>query len=331
MFRIRGDALIKHQSAAAIATALLALGLGAAPAYAGTAGRAWVSGHGADAAGCGSPAAPCRSLQYVVTNVIAAGGEIDVLDPSGYGAVTIPFALSIVNDGAGTAGVQQGAAGQSGITINAGPTDAITLRGLNIDGLGTGRSGVQFNSGGSLTVVNCVVEHFTGSGNAIRSTSGSESFVISNVIAEYDTAGINIAPLSGAPITTGVIDHVIASNDTTGINDDSSGATGGALNVAITNSIASNNSQDGVFTQNGGGASVTFSIDSSTLSGNGTGVEAEHTSTVLLGRNVITSNNTFGVFNGTTSNTVYTYGNNSINGNAPSDVSGTLNTAFHLQ
>ncbi|WP_158818603.1 hypothetical protein [Methylocapsa sp. S129] len=79
--------------------------LGASSAWAQSLNRAWVSGHGADAAGCGAPASPCRSLQYVHDNIIAAGGEIDILDPAGYGAITITKALSIVNDGVGTAGV----------------------------------------------------------------------------------------------------------------------------------------------------------------------------------------------------------------------------------
>jgi hypothetical protein len=89
----------------ALVAALLALGLGTAPAQA-LSNRAWVSGHGSDAMGCGAPASPCRTFQYVHDNIIAAGGEIDVLDPAGFGAVTITKGLSIVNDGVGTAGVQ---------------------------------------------------------------------------------------------------------------------------------------------------------------------------------------------------------------------------------
>jgi hypothetical protein len=92
--------LLKH----CCCIALLVAGL-AASAHA-LSNRAWVSGHGTDAAGCGSIASPCRTLQYVHDNIIAAGGEIDILDPAGYGTITITKALSIINDGAGTAGVQ---------------------------------------------------------------------------------------------------------------------------------------------------------------------------------------------------------------------------------
>src|SRR5579883_956140 len=168
-----------------VAAALAACGLALSPAHA-LSNRAWLSGKGTDAPGCGAPTAPCRTFQYVHDNIIAAGGEIDVLDPAGYGAVTINKALSIVNDGVGTAGVQ--AASGNAITINAGASDTVTLRGLNIDGLGTGANGIVFNSGGGLNVINCVVRHFAGSGASgngvlIQPASGSMAFLIANVIA----------------------------------------------------------------------------------------------------------------------------------------------------
>src|SRR5579872_5760289 len=141
--------MIRFASSTITATVFI-VGL-AAPAHA-LSTRAWVSGHGNDAAGCGSPANPCRSLQYVHDFIIAAGGEIDVLDPAGYGAVTITKALSIVNDGVGTAGIQA-SSGATAITINASSSDNVTLRGLSIDGLGSGGNGVALGSGGSLTIV----------------------------------------------------------------------------------------------------------------------------------------------------------------------------------
>src|SRR5438034_6164872 len=63
----------------------------------------FVSGHGVDSNPC-TLAAPCRSFQraHDMTN---ANGEIDVLDPAGYGSLTITKAISIVNDGIGTARV----------------------------------------------------------------------------------------------------------------------------------------------------------------------------------------------------------------------------------
>ena len=133
--------------------------LAAAPAQA-LVNRAWVSGHGADDAGCGAPTSPCRSFQYVHDNIIAAGGEIDVLDPAGYGAVRITKALSIVNDGVGTAGTQTSSPGQDGIDINTGPNDLVLLKGLTVDGVGTGGVGINLQSASRLVVIDCTIEGF---------------------------------------------------------------------------------------------------------------------------------------------------------------------------
>jgi hypothetical protein len=94
--------MTKLTSLQAITGALVAFGLSAAPAHA-LATRTWVSGHGADSGACGL-AAPCRTFAFALSQT-ATGGEIDVLDPAGYGAMIITKAVSIVNDGVGTAGV----------------------------------------------------------------------------------------------------------------------------------------------------------------------------------------------------------------------------------
>ena len=58
--------------------------------------------------------------------------------------------------------------GGTGITINAGPTDVINLRGLIIEGAGVGQNGIIFNTGGVLTIENCVVRNLTGNGSFLR-------------------------------------------------------------------------------------------------------------------------------------------------------------------
>src|SRR5450432_1642088 len=98
-----------------------------------------------------SPLSPCRSLQYTHDHIVASGGEIDVLDPAGYGAITITKPISIINDGVGTAGVQATTA--TAITIG-GAATAVVLRGLDIEGVG-GASGISTTAGGTLTVQDC--------------------------------------------------------------------------------------------------------------------------------------------------------------------------------
>src|SRR5450432_1065784 len=166
--------------------ATIALATSAAQA-AGTANRVWVSGHGVDAAGCGPPTTPCRSLQYAHDSAVAAGGEIDILDPAGYGAITITKAISIVNDGVGTAGVQ--ATSGNAITINAASGDSVYLSGLNIDGVRQqSLNGILFQGGGALTIVNCVARHFANAGIALDPAAGGMRIEIANTIASDNLA-----------------------------------------------------------------------------------------------------------------------------------------------
>ncbi len=131
----------------------LALCAAADAANAAGSARVWVSGKGADAAGCGSPATPCRSLQYAHDHIVAAGGEIDILDPAGYGALTITKAVSIVNDGVGEVGSQgNGGSITSAITVHAGANDAVYIKGLTVEGAGTTANGINFVSGKQLTI-----------------------------------------------------------------------------------------------------------------------------------------------------------------------------------
>jgi hypothetical protein len=113
----------------------------------GTLARAWVSGQGVDAAGCGAIASPCRTIQYAFDNAAAPGGAIYVHDASGYGAqLSITHAISIINDGSGAA-VIGGGAGDA-IAIQAGATDTVLLKGLTVNGAGVSPIGIHLISGG---------------------------------------------------------------------------------------------------------------------------------------------------------------------------------------
>src|SRR5436853_322128 len=88
------------------------------------ASRTWVSGVGDDANPC-SRTAPCKTFQGAISKT-AAGGEIDALDPGGFGGVTITKGMTI--DARGTFGSVL-ASGISGIVVNAGANDVVILRG----------------------------------------------------------------------------------------------------------------------------------------------------------------------------------------------------------
>ena len=283
--------MIKHLASLVAASTLLALVL-VSPAFA-LSNRAWVSGHGTDTAGCGSPASACRTFQYVHDNIIAAGGEIDVLDPGGYGTITITKALSIVNDGVGTVGVQQPIPGQNAITINAGASDAVFLRGLNIEGLGAATIGVFLNSGGSLNVVNCTVRHFA-TGISVAPSSGVTTVSISNTIATDNSFfGIALAASAGGTVA-GIVSQTTATRNTqAGI---SLGGNGGGVLAEIT---------DGIFANNN------------------TGIAVNGGASIILGRTIATGNHTGVSISGGSASS---YGDNKIDGNPTANVSGTLSS-----
>ena len=162
--------------------------------------RTWISGKGADNAGCGPIATPCRTLQFAHDQTVA-GGEIDVLDPAGYGAVTITKAISIVNDGVGVAGVLS-AAGGNAVTINAAAGDRVLLRGLAVEGAGTGANGIVLNAGGYLTIENCSIRDFraaapNGNGLWLKPSGQTRLFVSNTTIANNGGIGLYAQVVGG--------------------------------------------------------------------------------------------------------------------------------------
>lgn len=133
-----------------ISGAILLFFLSAAPSAA-QATRTWVSGVGDDANPC-SRTAPCKTFAGAISKT-AAGGEIDALDPGGFGAVTITKAITLAAEGAGEGGIV--VAGTNGINVVAGANDVVILRGLQIDGGPPGSNslnGVKFNTGAVLEI-----------------------------------------------------------------------------------------------------------------------------------------------------------------------------------
>src|SRR5476651_631061 len=122
---------------AIFATMLFALY--AAPAQAQA--RVFVGAQGSDGNPC-TFVSPCRTFQHA-HDIAPANGEIDVIDPAGYGVVTISKSISIQGHGFGGVTVASG----DGITISAGPNDRINLRGLLFEGVNTGARGVVFTAG----------------------------------------------------------------------------------------------------------------------------------------------------------------------------------------
>src|ERR1700748_2993293 len=87
--------------------------LGAASIASAQASRTWVSGVGDDANPC-SRTAPCKTFPGAISKT-AVSGEINCLDPGGFGTVTIVKSITI-----DCTGIEGGilSAGTNGININ---------------------------------------------------------------------------------------------------------------------------------------------------------------------------------------------------------------------
>ncbi len=310
-------------SAAALAAAVLALAP-SPPAAAGAA-RVWVSGHGVDQAGCGAPTAPCRSLQYAHDDAVAAGGEIDILDPAGYGAITITKAVSIVNDGVGTAGVQ--AASGDAISINAGPSDVIYLKGLNIDGVGgAGSNGVTFHSGEHLVIDDCTVRRFQHVGVNVVPTSGGSSIVVLGSVLSDNLTGFKLLASAAGAVSAVLDDDALDGNSGQGAMLASNNASAAAT-VTISNSQASLNGV-GVTVQATAG-SLVAEINASKLDSNlNDGIFAQGSSRTHIARSVIDQNGAYGVLNAAS---VFSAGDNHIDDNGSGPVGGVALATDTLQ
>jgi hypothetical protein len=157
--------------------------------------RVYISGKvTSNTSGCGSLTNPCKTLAYVLSNsLVSAGGEVVALDSGTYdtGGVTISMPLTVSAPTGISAGFSAGTG--AAITVSAGSSDVVVLRGLTLNG---GGAGIDFTSGGSLHVDNCLITGFTNYG--LYATGGSKLFVkdseIRGTVVNFIASGIYLDP-----------------------------------------------------------------------------------------------------------------------------------------
>ena len=162
--------------------------------------RTWVSGVGNDADPCSRPA-PCKTFAGALIKT-ATGGEISVLDPGGYGAVTITKPITI--SGVGTQASIL-ASGVQGVIINittppvAPQTNTVTLRNIQINGAGLtlGTTGVRVF--GSTTVILDRVSIFGFGTNGVLAEDTSKVSINDSVF--FNISGIALHSLDSATLT----------------------------------------------------------------------------------------------------------------------------------
>jgi len=260
---------MKLRNMLAVSGACIAFGLMASPASA-QASRTWVSGVGDDLNPC-SRTAPCKTFAGAI-NKTAPGGEINCLDPGGFGAFTANRSITI--DCTGTLGGIL-ASSTTGVLVNTAAV-RVVLRGITINGGPpgiTGLHGVRFLQGEALYMEDVIIQNFNsasaGAGNGITFAPSTAAELQLNNVTVVDnggsatSAGVLIAPTGAGTVAATLDDVRLVNNTGSGV------LVSGASTVMITNSRISQNTGFGIRTSAG---APTVRVGTTRITGNGTGV-----------------------------------------------------------
>ena len=269
----------------------------------GQATRTWVSGVGDDANPC-SRTAPCKTFAGAISKT-APGGEIDALDPGGFGALTITKSITLDGGGGQVASVL--VAGTNGIVVAAGASDVVIIRNMRLDGLlgagnaNAGINGINFISGAALHIENCDIFGFNNNGINIAKSDGGKVFVTNTVvqnsksgIASQNTANVVTVTISNSTFEGNSFVGVFARDFT---------------NMSVFNTTSAGNSLGYLAQASAAGITDTMTVLNSMAANNGVGVQAGGnggTDTVNIA-GVGLFNNGVNIVNGAT---VKSWGNN---------------------
>jgi hypothetical protein len=235
--------------------------------------------------------APCKTFAGAISKT-TVGGIINCIDPGGFGAVTITKSITIdcTNTKAGVL-----AAGTNAINVNGAGADVI-LRGLDIEGQGTGLIGINFIQGASLLLDRCNIYGFrSGIAQGIRFVPSftGQLLMFDSVISYNGTGaaggGIFIDPGAGGTLAT--LERVQIVKNFEGFR--ATGTGGGPVRISVTNSISSINSTNGIVAHSpAGGAAVEIEIQNSAINHNGlSGILADGaTASIVIGNSMLAKN-----------------------------------------
>ncbi len=225
------------------------------------ASRTWVSGVGDDANPC-SRTAPCKTFAGAISKT-AVGGEIDALDPGGFGAVTITKSITIDGGGGQVASVL--VSGTNAIVVTPGANDVVILRNLRITGLnGLGLNGIRWIAGKALHVEHCSIFGNGGSGISSLNSVNNVLILVDSSRFENNHDGVFASNFSA---------YSVKNSDASGNTNDGfiSFSNGGVAEINIANSVASNNTSVGISAGAGTSTSI-VRLTGVSLFGNGMGM-----------------------------------------------------------
>jgi hypothetical protein len=274
-----------------------------APAQA-QASRTWVSGVGDDANPC-SRTAPCKTWAGAISKT-ANGGEIDALDPGGFGAVTITKSITLDGGGGQVASIL--VAATNGINISATGTDVIIIKNIRFQGLlgngsnpaNAGQTAIKINTANMVVIENNEIYGFAVNGIQDARTTGGRLFVKNNTIFNCANAGIVINGGAGAARIDAALDGNAISFAGTGI------AAANSPHVTVKRTTVSNATANALDVETG---ATVVNFDDGIISNSGTGIFTTGGPSLFLS-NTDLVNNTTGA-NGAWNS----YLNNRISGN----------------
>jgi len=283
--------------------------------------RTWVSGVGDDVNPC-SRTAPCKTFAGAISKT-APGGEINCLDPGGFGAVTITKAMTI-----SCLYTEGGAlAGGNGVVVNAGVNDVVFLRGLDIFGVNPPTNGVRFIAGAALHIEESTIRRFNAAnsqGISFQPSGTSRLYVTNTTIADNGNGatggGILIQPTGAGGNAKVVLQGVrVNNNANNGLQLNTTANTGVGINVTIESSQFNGNAQGISVVNPPATTNVKALISNSAIANNtSTGIVANGSNTIVrVGNTTITGNVTGMTIAGGA--LVNTYGDNRLNGNTTVD------------
>jgi hypothetical protein len=301
-----------------IAIGAVAMWISGVPTLRAQATRTWVSGVGDDANPC-SRTAPCKTFAGAISKT-AAAGEINIIDPAGYGGVTITKSITI-NGGGSYASIL--VSGTNGVVVNVGASDVVTIRNVSINGLGTGLSGIKMLGSGSLFVENVDIHQFADKGIDFQPTGAAQLFV-ANAAIRNTGGGILVKPAAGISTTAQVRDSILEQN-VYGIRAEDRSS------VSIERSTAAGNLNNG-FLAISTSQAAQMTIDSSTASNNrnpsssSSGIHSNGALSTIRISNVVVTNNDIGLT--LAGGSVASWGNNKI---AANNLNGAPNSSLPQQ
>lgn len=264
----------------------------------------YVAYNGSDANAC-TRTGLCKTITHALT-VVNAGGQVSIVGSGTYDDFTVTKAVTIAAE-PGVVATLDVPANANGVTISAGATDRVVIRGLNVNGHGSGQ-GITVNSAGEVSIENCLSRNFF---HALNFTpSAAATLTVRSGLFDASDTSIFVCCAAGGTAANVVIDRATIKNGNyAGVNVD-------ATLVTVSNSTLSGpnvSGSKGVFAIHG-----TAVLENDVISDYYAGVEV--TSVAFLSGNTI-SGNTYGVL---PAGTTYSRGDNTIEGNSSGNVSGTM-------